>query len=210
MRHRAMLLVGPTGSGKTPLGEALAAAGFGGGRCAHFDFGANLRAIAAGAGVADRLAPGDVAFIRRVLCEGLLLERETFHIAARVVEQFIAAHAPRADDWVVLNGLPRHVGQAGDVDGLLEVRLVVYLDCAAAVVRARIAGDSGGDRGGRGDDTPADIARKLDIFRDRTLPLVDHYRSLGVPILRVTVDVDTQPAAILALMNRQYGDGVLS
>ncbi len=201
----AILLLGPTGAGKTPLGEALEVRGFRGQRCAHFDFGWNLREIAAGRGIAARLTDADVGVIQRVLREGVLLERETFFIAAHVIEQFIAARALAAADWVVLNGLPRHIGQAEDVDRLLAVRMVVYLECSAAVVHARIAADSGGDRRGRVDDTPTDIARKLDIFRDRTLPLVDHYCSLDVPVVRVAIEVDTSPTAIIGYMNRQQG-----
>ncbi len=43
---KAILLLGPTGSGKTPLGQALEKKGLAGRRCVHFDFGANLREIA--------------------------------------------------------------------------------------------------------------------------------------------------------------------
>lgn len=42
-RYAAMVLLGPTGSGKTPLGHVFAARGFLNRRCAHFDFGENLR-----------------------------------------------------------------------------------------------------------------------------------------------------------------------
>ncbi|MCX7427258.1 MAG: hypothetical protein NTW96_16720 [Planctomycetia bacterium] len=44
-RNDAMLLLGPTGSGKTPLGDLLERRGLGGRRCVHFDFGAHLRRI---------------------------------------------------------------------------------------------------------------------------------------------------------------------
>jgi adenylate kinase len=46
-KMRALLLLGPTGSGKSPLGDRLEARGLWSVRCAHFDFGANLRAEAA-------------------------------------------------------------------------------------------------------------------------------------------------------------------
>jgi hypothetical protein len=43
----ALLLLGPTGAGKTPLGDWLEAHGLWGRPCHHFDFGANLRAVVA-------------------------------------------------------------------------------------------------------------------------------------------------------------------
>ena len=49
----AVLLLGPTGAGKSPLGDWLEARGLWGRPCHHFDFGANLRAIVA-AGPSDR------------------------------------------------------------------------------------------------------------------------------------------------------------
>jgi adenylate kinase family enzyme len=44
---KAILLLGPTGSGKTPLGQVLEERGLWGHTCMHFDFGANLREIVA-------------------------------------------------------------------------------------------------------------------------------------------------------------------
>jgi len=69
--HQAVLLLGPTGSGKTPLGDALQREGFGGRRCHHFDFGEQLRHAT---GVGDGLDAADIAFVRKVLEEGALLE----------------------------------------------------------------------------------------------------------------------------------------
>jgi len=48
IRRDAILLVGPTGAGKTPLGEWLQLHGLWGRRCHHFDFGTNLREVASG------------------------------------------------------------------------------------------------------------------------------------------------------------------
>ena len=42
----ALLLIGPTGSGKTPLGELLERSGLWGRPCRHFDFGERMRRIA--------------------------------------------------------------------------------------------------------------------------------------------------------------------
>ena len=133
--HPALILLGPTGSGKTPLGDALAEHGVGGRCCLHFDFGAELRRAA----VWDRSDPSDVSdlsmddrtFIRRVLEEGALLEPENFPVAERVLKAFLARACPgdpaavrasrgapgnhaAAPEQVllVLNGLPRHIDQA--------------------------------------------------------------------------------------------------
>jgi len=198
-RWPAILLLGPTGSGKTPLGELLEANGFRGRRCAHFDFGAQLRRID-DAGVGPQgLGKGDVALVRRVLHQGALLENEHFHLARAILEAFAREKKLGPDDLLVLNGLPRHVGQAADVDAFVEVRMVVHLRCTPEVVRERIRLDTGGDRGERADDSLDRIAAKLRIFEERTLPLIEHYRQSGATI--VEVEVAAQTTAQEALRN---------
>ncbi|NQT94054.1 MAG: nucleoside monophosphate kinase [Lentisphaerae bacterium] len=197
----ALLLLGPTGCGKTPLGDALQREGFGGRRCHHFDFGAQLRkASGGGAGVALDVA--DMAFVRDVLETGVLLENETFRIAERIWEGFLAERDVRPDDLIVLNGLPRHVDQARDVDRLADVGLVVELACSAGVVRRRIRRNAGGDRAGRADDDPAAVERKLRLYEERTLPLVEHYRVRGAEIRTIPIAMDTDPCAILRALSK--------
>ena len=89
-RPEAILLLGPTGSGKTPLGEMLEARGLGGCACAHFDFGDRLRRIAAGQLEIDGLTPADRAFLVDVLERGALLEDKHFPIAEKILQAFIA------------------------------------------------------------------------------------------------------------------------
>lgn len=201
----ALLLLGPTGSGKTPLGDLLAARGLWGRRCVHFDFGACLRAAAAGAPVG--LEATELAVVRAALAHNALLEDRHFAIAEKLLARFAAAQAVDVVDWIVLNGLPRHVGQAEALVNIAAVSMVVYLDCAAAEVSARIRLDAGGDRGGRVDDDAAAVAGKLRLFEQRTTLLLQHYQAASVPVLRVPVTRDTRPAHVWARLQTQAGTG---
>ncbi len=183
----SLLLLGPTGAGKTPLGDELARRGLGARRCVHFDFGANLRALAADRGASAWLSDAERATIEASLATGSLFEDRDMPMIVRIVERFAAGSAPGPDDILVLNGLPRHAGQAQALAGLLAVRLVVRLEASPDVIRERMRLDPGGDRSGRSDDSPAAIERRLQDYRARTLPLVDHYRELGVPVLDIAV-----------------------
>ncbi|MCY2951029.1 MAG: nucleoside monophosphate kinase [Planctomycetota bacterium] len=193
---RAILLVGPTGAGKTPLGEYLEANGLWGRRCAHFDFGAQLRAVAAGGIVVPELSAEDLGVIRRSLATGAVLENEQFHIAEKILRGFAGRWRLGEGDCIILNGLPRHVGQAKDVDAVLAVEAVISLECTAEVVYERIRLNSAGDRTGRVDDDVAAIARKLEIFAHRTVPLVERYQWSGIPVHRITIGVLDTPTKI--------------
>ncbi len=194
--HDAILLIGPTGSGKSPLGEFAGKAGFHGRRCAHFDFGHQLRLAAAGDAPGNDLSAADTAFVRGVLATGTLLEKESFHIADTLLRHFIDSHAPAADDIIVLNGLPRHVGQAGPVATHLRIIRVVCLQCPPEEVFARIRHNSGGDRDGRRDDAPDDIRRKLRLFEARTAPLREYYRRQGIPVITRRISPQDDPATL--------------
>ncbi len=190
-KPQAILLLGPTGSGKTPLGELLQARGLGTVRCLHFDFGERLRQIADGRLEVAELAADDLAFVADILDRGALLEDKHFHIAETILRSFISERKSGPGDWIILNGLPRHVGQADDVDHLVEVRTVIELACTPATVLARLSANAGGDREGRVDDHPARVERKLELYAARTEPLLAHYRLHGAEVITVNVRPDT-------------------
>ncbi len=184
---KALHLIGPTGSGKTPLGETLGQRGLYGVRVLHFDFGAELRRIARGEAPPE-ITPGEVDFIRRVLAEGLLLENEHFYLAEKILRAFLARIGAREKDLLLLNGLPRHEGQARDVLRLVDLRLALELSLDEETLRERLARDPAGDRRHREDDTASLIARKLRWYRERTLPLKDFYQARKIPIFTLTVN----------------------
>lgn len=202
-RYSAVLLIGPTGAGKTPLGDRLEQTGLWGKYCLHFDFGANLREVVQGGGVAAALTDRDREIVRRALATGALLENENFVIAEKILRSFAQACGAGENHLLVLNGMPRHVGQAHDVDRIVDIRDVIVLDCSPDVVGERIRTNAGGDRDGRGDDAPNAVAAKMRTFRDRTLPLLDHYRLKGVRIDTVAVDVNTTPEEIILQLEKR-------
>jgi len=206
--QRGVLLVGPTGSGKTPVGELLQQRGLWGHACAHFDFGENLRACAYGgdaeAAAEAALSDDECAFLVEVLERGALLEDEHFPIARKILTAFLARAGLADDGYVVLNGLPRHAGQARDVAPIVRVEAVLQLACDEAVVLERIRGDVGGDRGGRGDDHEELVRRKVRTYLERTRPLVEHYRAAGARVVPVCVGAATTPEDAYAEIARRH------
>ena len=174
--YKAILLLGPTGSGKTPLGEYLETNELKNQQCFHFDFGRELRAVAQRNEPPANCSREDIDYIHKVLKEGALLENETFYIAENILRTYMEHKGITADDSVVLNGLPRHIGQAEDVDKIVTVKMVIHLVCTPEVVYKRIRQNSGGDRMGRKDDSIVEVEKKLKLFNGRTRMLVGYYQ----------------------------------
>jgi adenylate kinase len=190
---RSLLLIGPTGAGKTPLGNLMEERGFNGGRCFHFDFGHQLRMFALCETPPGRFTDKEIAFVRGVLREGLLLENEYFYIAEKILLLFLEQRGFGGSDTLLLNGLPRHVDQARDVDRIAGVQSLILLECSPEDVHKRITANTGLDREGRVDDDIALVEKKLGIFRKRTAPLVEHYAQAGGKVFRIKVGSSSTP-----------------
>jgi adenylate kinase family enzyme len=202
MKFDGLLLLGPTGSGKTPLGAELASRGLAGRSCLHFDFGETLRAAASSPGDFLFLSEGDLFVIRESLGTGALLEDEHFPIARALLLGFADTAGAGEGDLLVLNGLPRHTGQARHLESTVEMKGVVHLSCDPETVSRRIRRDTGGDRRGRTDDSLPEIAEKLDRFRKRTEPLIAFYQDRGVETVTIEVGVGDRAADMVERLAR--------
>ncbi|MBN2526795.1 MAG: nucleoside monophosphate kinase [Deltaproteobacteria bacterium] len=193
MKKTAILLIGPTGSGKTPLGDYIAQHGLNRIEYAHFDFGELLRQTAAGTRDSG-ISSSDVRFLKDILEKGALLEKQTFYLAKKIITHFNRNTPAKA---VVLNGLPRHVDQAKDVAPWFDIQAVLRLQCSPEVVMARILTNAGNDRTARTDDALLLVQKKLQIFIERTAPLCDWFAANGVPVIDVPILVSTSPESIV-------------
>jgi len=199
MRQQAILLIGPTGAGKSPLGDWLQAHGLWARACHHFDFGACLRQVAAGP--APDFSDEEVRYLQDGIERGALLENETFHLAIRILEDYMSRRAVKPHDLMVMNGLPRHVGQADAIAGPLDFLAVFHLQCDAGTVWQRLQSNSGGDRLQRTDDSREMVEHKLEVFVRRTEPLLAYYRQRGTPVVAVPVNADSQPEDLMPMLN---------
>lgn len=204
--YKAMLLIGPTGAGKTPLGELLAQRGLPPKlRCVHFDFGENLRRVASLPSSDGMVTQTDIDFIRQVLETGALLEDRDFPIAERILRDFLQRERADRETIVVLNGLPRHRGQAEAIKPILDVRFVTILRCDPQTVMQRIQANTGGDRTDRADDDMAAVKNKLRIFAERTEPLEQYYREQNTAVVDLRVSAEMTPEKMWEELSSRFG-----
>jgi len=200
-RKKAILILGPTGVGKTPLGEICEKNRLWDKNCFHFDFGETLRTAASGKKFGKLLNSDDITFIKKVLNEGALLENETFYIAERVLLSFIAEKNIKDEDILLINGLPRHRDQANDVNKIIHITNLIHLSATPEVIVERIRLNTGGDRAQRDDDSLTEIKNKLEIFNSRTLPLIEYFKDENAKIWTYPVEVHTTAANLYDQIN---------
>ena len=194
-RHSAVLLLGPTGSGKTPLGQLIERHGLWGLPCLHFDFGHELRqSVREDSHI---LTAPERELVELMLRSGALLEDEHFPIALKIFQEFLTSHKADRRTLIILNGLPRHTGQATHMQKVVRMLAAVSLDCTPETVMQRISTDAGGDRAGRVDDSLEEVKRKLELFRQRTAPLMDYYQARHVGMISVEVGPTSTAADML-------------
>lgn len=197
----SILLLGPTGVGKSPLGDVIEQLGLFGRQCHHLDFGSELRGAVSREDRSIFYAKKELDFFHGVLERGLLLENEHFSLAEKIITLYLDRVGFSEHNVLVLNGIPRHRGQAKDIATLARIHSLFVLDCSADDVIYRIRNNVGKDRMDRIDDNKEMIEKKLTLFRERTAPLVDHYARSGQSVYRIQVSGDMTPQEIYNIVS---------
>jgi adenylate kinase len=150
--------------------------------------GTQAKRIASEYGLAH-IATGDI--LRRAMADGSELGRRVRPIYDRgdlvpddlmieLIKERLQAEDTR--DGFILDGFPRTMPQAEALDTMLSeidrpLTVVFELQVPEAVAIERLTRRAADE--GRVDDTPEAIARRIDLYRRETEPLVSHYRLAG-------------------------------
>ncbi|MHB8642967.1 MAG: adenylate kinase [Gaiellaceae bacterium] len=161
-----ILLLGPQGSGKGTQAKLIAEDQ----GIPHIATGDMFRAaIADGSNLGKKVEP--------ILAAGELVPNE---LTVALIRERLERDDAR--EGFVLDGFPRNLAQAGALDGMLAeigrpLDVTLFFDLPEDVSVERMRKRS--ELEGRADDTPDVIARRLEIYREQTLPVVEHYRTTG-------------------------------
>ena len=163
-----IVILGPHGAGKGTQGKLIAAdAGI-----PHINTGEMFRAeCAAGTELGER--------VRSILDEGDLVPDE-------VTIQVVRARLGQDDTarGFVLDGFPRTLAQAEALDRVLveidrgELCVVLDFQVSDEIAVQRLLGRAGVE--GRSDDTLDLIQHRLDVYHEKSEPLVEYYRARGL------------------------------
>ena len=161
-----ILLLGPQGSGKGTQAERISRT-YG---IPHIATGDMLRAaMAAGTELGRKVKP--IYDAGELVPDDLMIDL----IRERLSQ-------PDAEEGFVLDGFPRTLEQAEALDDMLlelgsplDVVFDLQIDEPTTIQRLL----DRAHKEGRSDDTPEAIAKRLQLFRDATLPVIEHYRAQG-------------------------------
>jgi adenylate kinase len=182
MKQR-LLFLGPPGAGKGTQAHRLASE-----NCLlHLSTGDLLRAE-----VLARTELGQQA--EAIMARGELVSDK---LVLAIVRHRLEGHA---QGWL-LDGFPRNLGQATALDALLlqlnqSIELVILMALPDETLVQRMLSR------GRADDTEAVIRHRLEVYRQQTAPLIDHYQQLG---LLISVDAAGTVDDVAAEIRRQLG-----
>ena len=167
-----IVILGPPGAGKGTQGKLIAAeAGI-----PHINTGDMFRAeCAAGTELGEK--------VKSILDDGDLVPDE---LTIEVVRARLAQDD--TTDGFILDGFPRTLAQAEALDQVLaeldggELSAVLDFEIPDEIAVQRLLGRAAVE--GRSDDLPDLIRHRLDVYHEKTEPLVEYYRTRGllVPI----------------------------
>jgi adenylate kinase len=182
MKYITYLLFGPPGSGKGTQGRALGSIP----RFFHCACGDVFRSI-------DTRTRLGRAFLEYSSRGELVPDNITVELWKARIDAAVDAHQFKPDiDVLVLDGIPRNVGQAEIMDQLIDVKKVFHLSCPnREALFARLKKRALKDN--RLDDANEEvIKRRLATYENESKPVLEHYKD------RVqVVDAMEPPARVL-------------
>lgn len=182
-RPMRILITGPPGSGKTTFGKRMAR-DYG---MIHISVGELLRTkAAADPALAAEMSKGEL--VDSALVRGVVLER-------------LSRPDVQAAGFI-LDGFPRRPEEIGVIESWLKegntIDALVNLKTPEAELQRRITAR------GRADDSPEVFKRRMEIYREETAPVLEHFRKT-VRVLETDAagpDAETNYAAVRELVDR--------
>ncbi len=186
------VLFGPPGSGKGTQAEVISKRF----NLPHVSTGQMLRdEVAADSQLGREVAP--------IMKSGGLIPDD---MMVRIIESRLAH--PDAADGVLLDGFPRTVPQARELDEMLErtgreIGVVLFFDVPESELKKRIAHRSEIDH--RADDTPEAYVQRMREYEEKTAPVIGYYQDRGTRIEFVNgnAPIDAVTDSILTIFGGQ-------
>ncbi|MHB1306410.1 MAG: adenylate kinase family protein [Limisphaerales bacterium] len=191
MKYRTILLFGPPGSGKGTQGRILGSIpGY-----FHIACGDLFRKL-------DPESPQGRHFQEYVKNGQLVPDDETVQFWRDYVETSRrAGRFNPEEDTLVLDGIPRTVGQATLMADVVEVNAVLYLTCPRQDKLIERMKRRAVQEGRLDDGSEEVIRRRMAIFDRDTRPVLDFYGPNVLHAIDATLTIELKLQVVLAVLN---------
>ena len=193
MKYQTFLLFGAPGSGKGTQGKTLGTIP----RFFHCACGDVFRSI-------DTRTKVGRAFLEYSSKGQLVPDEVTVELWQEAIGAAVDAHKFKPDiDILVLDGIPRNVGQAKIMEEMIEVKKLFHLSCPGReILYTRLKKRALKDN--RLDDANEEvIKRRLETYEKESKPVLDYYSRDIVTV----VDATESPAKVLLNILASVTDG---
>lgn len=153
-----VIILGPVGSGKTTQARFLA--GF---------LGVPLLNAGDLLFFASQEDSDEARNIKAAMEKGDLVDSNVMH---KLLQDHLSQ--PEHENGTLLDGHPRTLGEAEELDKIWQVDKIVYINISDEEAVKRLTAR------GRADDTPEVIKKRLEIYHQETEPALEHYRQKGL------------------------------
>jgi adenylate kinase len=194
MRYNTFILFGAPGSGKGTQGKTLGTIP----RYYHCACGDVFRSI-------DTRTKVGKAFLEYSSKGQLVPDDITVELWRQAIDAAVEAHKFKPDiDTLVLDGIPRNLGQAEIMEEMIDVKKVFHLACPDREtlfyrLKKRALKENRLD-----DANEQVIQRRLDIYEKESRPVLSYYPQELVAV----VDATQPPAKVLLDILQSVNDGV--
>src|SRR3954452_17441277 len=195
MKYKTYLLFGPPGSGKGTQGKTLGTIP----RFFHCACGDVFRSI-------DTRTSVGRAFLEYSSKGELVPDEITVQLWKARIDAAVDAHTFKPDiDTLILDGIPRNVGQAAIMDTLIDVEKVFHLSCPnREALYTRLKKRALKDN--RLDDANEDvIKRRLATYEQESKPVLGYYGKERI----TCIDATQPPAKVLLHVLESINDRVV-
>lgn len=190
-KYNAILLFGPPGVGKGTHGKKIGELE----KYFHFSTGDMFRNVDTSTEIG--------AAVKSYMDRGELVPDDlTFKLFDVTVQKDVhdSRYNPQTQ-FLLLDGIPRSVEQVPLIDQREDVRQILYLDAPDSVLIERIR-HRAIEEGRPEDQDPEVIQKRLDVYREKTLPVLGQYDPALIVKIDASVNVDEIYQCILQKLIR--------
>ncbi len=179
---KSILIFGPPGSGKGTQAERLAE-------------NLDLHHFSTGDMFRELKEKEDLDELEQEILNTMTIDDGNFVSDEQTMKLFGKRLTEFPEKKLLLDGIPRTIAQADELNNLVDVEKLIYLDVPDEELVRRIL------LRGRVDDTEETVKKRIEIYREKTLPILEKYSGRVIKVNGYQKEDEVQEEVVNKLTN---------